>query len=70
DTVHKKTSITKLKKDYQVKYGINARQFNSVRVSLESKTKAKKELLELELSDKQDRLINLDSTLKKLEDEK
>ena len=30
DTVHKKTSITKLKKDYQVKYGINARQFNSV----------------------------------------
>lgn len=70
DTVHKKTSITKLKKDYQVKYGINARQFNSVRVSLESKTKAKKELLELELSDKQDRLINLDSTLKKLEEEK
>lgn len=52
DLVYKKTPVAKLKKEYQKKFGINARHFNSVKVSIEGKIKAKKALLEDELHNK------------------
>ena len=59
DLVYKKISIAKLKKEYQAKFGINARQFNSARVSIEGKIKSKKALLEDELNNKKVTLYKL-----------
>lgn len=70
DTVHKQTPLNKIKKDYQAKFGINARQFNSVRVCLDSILKSKKELFDLELTEKQSKLESFNTKLAKLEDNK
>ena len=66
DLVYRKISILKLKKDYQIKFGINARQFNSARVSVEGKIKSKKALLEDELNEKKYKLENLNLKLDNL----
>lgn len=46
-SIHKR-SVKKVKKEYQTKYGINARQFNSVRMQVEGKIKSAEALLKLE----------------------
>lgn len=65
DLVYKKISVSKLKKEYQAKFGINARQFNSARVSIEGKIKSKKALLEDELNNKK---VTLDKLKVRLDD--
>lgn len=66
DLVHKKIPLNKLKQDYQKVYGINARQFNSIRVDLDGKIKSKKELLQLDLSKKKSKLDGLNNKLESL----
>ena len=70
DSVHKQTPITVLKKKYQAEYGINARQFNSVRVCLDSIVKSKKELILIELEEKKSKIESYLNKLTKLENDK
>ena len=70
DSVHKQTSINTLKKEYQNKYGINARQFNSIRVCLDSIVKSKKELMAMELEEKKSKIESYKCKLIKLENDK
>lgn len=70
DIVHRQTPLNKVKKAYQVRFGINARQFNSVRICLDSIVKSKKELLDLELEEKESKLVSYKNKLVKLENDK
>ena len=65
DIVYIKTSITKLKESYQKLYGINARQFNSIKAQIDGKIKAVKELKKLELQAKSIKLVGLNKDLTK-----
>lgn len=64
DIVHRNISITKLKKEYQTKYNINARQFNSIKSQIEGKITSIKELKKIELESKNIKLKQLNTNLK------
>lgn len=70
DIVHKKVPLNKLKSEYQRKFGINARQFNSIKSDLDGVINSKKELLKLELEEKEAKLTQFESKLLKLIEDK
>jgi IS605 OrfB family transposase len=57
---------TKLKKEYQLKYGINARQFNSIYICLKGKIKSSRECRKREIEKLQWRIIELEKSVLKL----
>jgi IS605 OrfB family transposase len=59
-------SVTFLKKEYQVKYGINARQFNSIYFNLSGKIKSVRECRKREKEKLKSRIMGLEKSLKKL----
>lgn len=59
-------SVSQLKKEYQVKYGINARQFNSIYFNLRGKIKSIKECRKREIKKLSSRIMALEKSLKKL----
>jgi hypothetical protein len=63
-------SVSKLKKEYQVKYGINARQFNSIYFNLRGKIKSIKECRKREIKKLSSRIMALEKSLKKLRKKK
>ena len=65
DIVYRNISINKLKESYQKLYGINARQFNSIKAQIDGKIKAVKELKKLELQAKSIKLVGLNKDLTK-----
>ena len=66
DLVHRKISVTQLKKEYAKAYGITARQFNSIRAQIEGKISAIKELKEAELLEKQAKVKSFENKLDSL----
>ncbi|MGB5636847.1 MAG: IS200/IS605 family accessory protein TnpB-related protein, partial [Waterburya sp.] len=58
---------TILKKEYQLKYGINARQFNSIYFSVKGKIESRKQCHTRQIKQIAQRIIDLDSSIKKLE---
>ena len=70
DIVHKKVPLNKLKSEYQTKFGINARQFNSIKCDLDGIINSKKELIKLELDEKESKLVQFEAKLLKLVDDK
>ena len=58
---------TLLKKEYQFKYGINARQFNSIYFSVKGKIKSRKECHLRQIKQIGQRIIDLEKSIKKLE---
>lgn len=70
DMVYRDTSIIKLKASYQKVYGINARQFNSIKAQIEGKIKAIKELKKAELESKTLKLKQLNVKLNKTVEDK
>ncbi len=67
DIVFKGRTKTGMKKEYMAKYGILARQFNSIYTSIDGKVKALRELKKLEVDEKRLKIRKLDGALKKLE---
>lgn len=57
---------TKLKKEYQLKYGINARQFNSIHMCLTGKIKSSRECRKREIEKLEWRISELEKSIKKL----
>jgi hypothetical protein len=57
---------TKLKKEYQLKYGINARQFNSIYMCLKGKIKSSRECRKREIEKLEWRIRELEKSIKKL----
>jgi IS605 OrfB family transposase len=66
DRVHRTTSINELKSHYIADYGITARQFNSLRISVDGKVSSVIELLKLAVSDYQVRITQQQAKIKKL----
>ncbi|MFC6603356.1 hypothetical protein ACFQDF_20295 [Ectobacillus funiculus] len=62
-SIHKR-SVNKVKKEYQTKYGINARQFNSVRMQVEGKTKSAASLRELRMEELEIKMQSIEKTIK------
>ena len=58
---------TQLKKEYQIKYGINARQFNSIYFSIKGKIESRKQCHARHLKQIKERIIDLEKSIKKLE---
>ena len=58
---------TILKKEYQLKYGINARQFNSIYFSIKGKIESRKQCHNRQIKQLKERIIDLDKSVKKLE---
>ena len=58
---------TQLKKEYQLKYGINARQFNSIYFSVKGKIESRKQCHTRHIKQIEQRIIDLEKSLKKLE---
>ena len=60
--------IKKLKKEYQLLYGINARIFNSMRIFLQGKIKSRQECYQSQLKDKIEKIKQLTKKIKTLEE--
>ena len=60
-------NLNNFKQEYQVRFGINARQFNSVHFSIKGKTKSRKECHKRQLNELKDRIEGLEKSIKKLE---
>ena len=58
---------TKLKKEYQLKSGINARQFNSIYFSVKGKIKSRKECLSRQIKQIGERILDLEKSISRLE---
>lgn len=58
--------LNTLKKEYQIRFGINARQFNSVHSSIKGKIESLKECHKRHINDISERIKNLEKSLKKL----
>ncbi len=58
--------INTLKKDYQVRFGINARQFNSVHSSIKGKIDSRQECHKRQVAEVTNRIKGLEKSLKKL----
>ena len=58
---------TQLKKEYQIKYGINARQFNSIYFSISGKIESLKQCHNRHIKQIRERIIDLEKSIKKLE---
>jgi IS605 OrfB family transposase len=70
DRVHRDTHINELKSRYLAQYGITARQFNSMRISVDGKIKSVLELLSLTVTDYQQKIKAKEAQLKKLSDDR
>jgi IS605 OrfB family transposase len=70
DRVHRTTSINELKSRYIKEYGITARQFNSLRISVDGKIDSVLELLSLAVTDYQQKIKAKEAQLKKLTDDR
>lgn len=70
DRVHLDTNINELKSRYIAQYGITARQFNSMRISVDGKIKSVLELLSLSVTDYQQKIKAKEAKLKKLNDDR
>jgi IS605 OrfB family transposase len=68
DRVHRTTSINELKSRYLKEYGITARQFNSLRISVDGKIDSVLELLALTVTDYQQKIKTKETQIKKLTD--
>lgn len=66
DRVHRDIDINTLKSRYIANYGITARQFNALRISLDGKVSSVIELLKLAVSDYQARIAQQQTKIKKL----
>lgn len=66
DRVHRDININELKSRYIANYGITARQFNALRISLDGKVSSVIELLKLSVSDYQARITQQQNKIKKL----
>ena len=58
--------LKKLKKDYQLLYGINARQFNSIRIFLQGKIKSRTECYQSQIKDLEEKINQLKKSLNNL----
>ncbi len=58
--------LSTLKREYQVRFGINARQFNSVHSSIKGKIESLKESRKQHINDITERIKELDKSIKKL----
>lgn len=58
--------LNNLKKEYQVRFGINARQFNSVHSSIKGKIESLKECHKRHINDISERIKDLEKSIKKL----
>jgi flagellar biosynthesis chaperone FliJ len=58
--------LKKLKKDYQIIYGINARQFNSIRIFLQGKMKSRTECYQSQIKDLEEKIKHLKKSIKNL----
>ena len=58
--------LNALKKEYQIRFGINARQFNSVHASIKGKIESLKECHKRHIKEMTERIKELEKTLKKL----
>lgn len=70
DRVHRDTNINELKSRYIAQYGITARQFNSMRISVDGKIKSVLELLALSVTDYQQKIKAKEAQLKKFNDDR
>jgi predicted nucleic acid-binding Zn-ribbon protein len=70
DRVHRTTSINELKSRYIKEYGITARQFSSLRISVDGKIDSVLELLSLAVTDYQQKIKIKETQLKKLTDDR
>jgi len=61
-----KKSLKELKKEYQAIYGINARQFNSIRIFLQGKIKSRQQCYENQIKCLCEQIKHLEKTLKTL----
>lgn len=59
-------NLNNLKKAYQVRFGINARQFNSVHSSIKGKVESLKECHKRHINDISERIKDLEKSIKKL----
>lgn len=59
-------NLNDLKREYQVRYGINARQFNAVHTNLKAKIKSREECYKRQLNDLKSRIADLEKAIKKL----
>ena len=64
--IQSKKTIKQLKKDYQLLYGINARQFNSIRIFLQGKIKSRTECYQSQIKDLEEQIKQLKKSLKNL----
>ena len=59
-------SLNELKKEYQLIYGINARQFNSIRIFLQGKIKSRQECYQLQITEVTEKIKHLKKSIKNL----
>ena len=59
--------LNEIKRDYQLRFGINARQFNAIRISLEGKLRAAAESHQLHLKTLADQIQAIDATIAALD---
>ncbi|MGK7946507.1 MAG: IS200/IS605 family accessory protein TnpB-related protein, partial [Microcystaceae cyanobacterium] len=64
--IQSKKTIKQLKKDYQILYGINARQFNSIRIFLQGKIKSRTECYQSQIKDLEEQIKQLKKSIKNL----
>ena len=59
-------SLKELKKEYQLIYGINARQFNSIRIFLQGKIKSRQECYKLQITEVTEKIKHIKKSIKNL----
>ena len=64
--LEKGKSLKELKKEYQLIYGINARQFNSIRIFLQGKIQSRQECYKLQISEVAEKIKHLKKSIKNL----
>ena len=64
--IEKGKSLKELKKEYQLIYGINARQFNSIRIFLQGKIKSRQECYQLQITEITEKIKDLKKSIKNL----
>jgi IS605 OrfB family transposase len=70
DRVHRDVSINELKSRYIKDFGITARQFNSLRISVDGKIKSVMELLDLAITEYKQKIKAKTAKIKKLTDDR
>ncbi|MGK7942574.1 MAG: IS200/IS605 family accessory protein TnpB-related protein [Crocosphaera sp.] len=64
--IQRERPLKQLKKDYQILYGIKARQFNSIRIFLQGKINSRNECCQSQIKDLEEKIKPLKKSIKKL----